>query len=346
MAQAAQALFGDSGDMLTACLQNPALDYPRELHLDHASLYVPALGILVIIPDKSSEQGLILSSGIHGNETAPIEILNRLVHDIIMGDLQPRRPCMLIMGHPEAMRREQRFVSVNMNRLFLETHRQEAFRDTSDANRARVLEATVGNFAQEHKIAEHYDLHTAIRPSLVERFALYPFRPDRKNTPNPAQLKRLQQMGISAVVHQNHPSTTFSAYTARTFGTESYTVELGKVQPFGNNDLATFEDAYVTLRSCLTNATTPSSSEELTHYVVTHEIIHRGDGFSLCIPDNAANFTAYKRGDLIWHTTTERYVVEAQEELILFPNPEVPAGQRAGLMIKPVCQKALHFKYF
>lgn len=48
---------------------------------------------------------LLLSAGIHGNETAPIELLDRLLHDIARGDLKPRARILFLFGNPEAMRR-------------------------------------------------------------------------------------------------------------------------------------------------------------------------------------------------------------------------------------------------
>jgi len=49
-------------------------------------------GALEVRPPEARDNGsdVLLSSGIHGNETAPIELLDRLLHDIARGDLKPR----------------------------------------------------------------------------------------------------------------------------------------------------------------------------------------------------------------------------------------------------------------
>lgn len=44
-------------------------------------------GILTLVPHRSYTQSVVISAGIHGNETAPIEILNQLVTDLLAGQL-------------------------------------------------------------------------------------------------------------------------------------------------------------------------------------------------------------------------------------------------------------------
>jgi succinylglutamate desuccinylase len=45
------------------------------------------------------------------------------------------------------------------------------------------------------------------------------------------------------------------------------------------------------------------------------------------------NFTALKRGDVIATDGETVYTVFHEEELVVFPNPDVRAGLRAGLMV-------------
>ncbi|MDP1013847.1 succinylglutamate desuccinylase/aspartoacylase family protein [Klebsiella pneumoniae] len=45
---------------------------------------------------------MLLSSGIHGNETAPIELLDRLLHGIARGEIKPRNRILFLFGNPEA----------------------------------------------------------------------------------------------------------------------------------------------------------------------------------------------------------------------------------------------------
>lgn len=60
----------------------------------------------------------ILSAGIHGNETAPVELLDAIVDDIIDGQLTPIVRLLVILGNPAALAQQSRFVETNLNRLF------------------------------------------------------------------------------------------------------------------------------------------------------------------------------------------------------------------------------------
>ncbi|MDX1452669.1 MAG: succinylglutamate desuccinylase/aspartoacylase family protein, partial [Oleiphilaceae bacterium] len=161
MTHPAQTLFGPSASMLQACLRNLQQDFPRETNIPQGHCRIHAAGILEIIPSQPKAPALVLSSGIHGNETAPIELLDHLISDILHHQLQPQRPLLLIMGHPQAMRENSRFVLFNMNRLFMGTHQQAPYAGSVDAQRAAVLEAALADFHSRFPIAEHYDLHTA-----------------------------------------------------------------------------------------------------------------------------------------------------------------------------------------
>ena len=48
------------------------------------------------------------------------------------------------------------------------------------------------------------------------------------------------------------------------------------------------------------------------------------------------NFTALKRGDIIATDEEAVYTVFHEEELVVFPNPDVRVGLRAGLMVTPI----------
>ncbi len=69
-------------------------------------------------PNPNNES-LIVSAGIHGNETAPIEVLNHLLNELIDGQWQLACPALLILGNPMSMDAGQRFIDVNLNRRFV-----------------------------------------------------------------------------------------------------------------------------------------------------------------------------------------------------------------------------------
>src|SRR5690606_22241342 len=196
-----------------------------------------AIGILELLPpgEASQSEALIVSAGIHGNETAPVELLNALVDDILSEQLPLAIPLLLILGNPEAMVLQQRFVGQNLNRLFCGAHQGQ---DDMEAQRARLIETACREFAERHPGALcHYDLHTAIRPSLREKFALYPYCGNGKR-PRDSQKNLLLEAVVGTLLLQHKMASTFSSYTANELAAESFTLELGKVHPFGQNDLS------------------------------------------------------------------------------------------------------------
>jgi len=105
-------------------------------------------GALLVKPSNGTDAGvdLLLSAGIHGNETAPIEMLDRLLKRIARGEIKPRVRILFLLGNPEAMRRNVRFVEQDMNRLFNGKH---VLTSGFEAQRADQLERLVAQFFSE-----------------------------------------------------------------------------------------------------------------------------------------------------------------------------------------------------
>ena len=171
---------------------------------------------------RSSSNQLIISSGIHGNETAPMEIVDAIVNDIYSGELSVQTEVLFIIGNPEAARAQQRFIDDNLNRLFSGKYKQFS---SPEADRAQALEKIVRDFySQELPLNGqrlHYDLHTAIRGSELEKFAVYPYLSDQNWSS--AQIGFLERCGIQAVLLSSQPSGTFSYFTSNEFGAHSFT---------------------------------------------------------------------------------------------------------------------------
>ncbi|MFL1484714.1 succinylglutamate desuccinylase [Marinobacter sp. LN3S78] len=292
-------------------------------------------GLLQFEPGQpvNGAPALLLSAGVHGNETAPIELLNRLVDNITTGVLRPRIPLLFMLGNPPAMVAAQRFVEHNLNRLF-----QGAWKDYPDGyetRRAAQLEATCQAFRDRHPgPLRHYDLHTAIRPSRREKFALYPFVEGRQ-VPG-TELAFLTEAGIGTLLLQHQTATTFSSFTSESLGAESFTLELGKVHPFGQNDPQTIAKLEKALIRLVQAQPAPDiATDQLPEtFEVVHEILNTGEHFRFHIADDVANFTEYPPGTLIWEDDTTEYRVGPEPEAIIFPNPKVPVGHRVGLMVR------------
>ncbi|GAA3928771.1 succinylglutamate desuccinylase [Litoribacillus peritrichatus] len=334
--------FAENQDFLSETLNDLTPTPPtNEIQLDNGCRVTRiGLGGIQVIPDNSADnKQLIFSSAIHGNETAPIEVCNQLVNEILSGQLTPKRPVLFLLGNPNSMRIAERFVEENLNRLFLGKHSAPGKSPNLETERAKQLEAWVDAFIEEtnQDASElwHYDLHTAIRGSHREKFSLYPYVPNR--TPPKQQLAIMQAADVKTVLLQATPAGTFSAYTSVKHHAESFTIELGSVRPFGQNDLSKYQ-AVKTLLCQLIEAKEASIPDQLAEEVdvfeVCHEILNTGDGFELHIKEDVWNFAPFNKGELIWNDTQQEYRVGEATQYIVFPNSKVPKGQRAGLMLK------------
>ncbi|MDF2644092.1 MAG: succinylglutamate desuccinylase [Pseudomonas sp.] len=293
-------------------------------------------GALEVRPPEGQDNGtdLLLSAGIHGNETAPIELLDELIHAIARGDLKPRARILFLFGNPEAIRRGVRYVEEDVNRLFNGRHQLGNGREALRTCELERLAATFFSLPDRDRL--HYDLHTAIRGSRIEQFALYPYKEGRVHSRR--ELARLRAAGMSAVLLQNKPSIVFSAYTYDQLGAEAFTLELGKARPFGQNQQVNLAP----LRSRLEQLIEGTEPEEeptldgLELFSVSREVIKRSEAFVFNLADDVENFSPLERGYVLAEDAGDtRWVVEEEGARIIFPNPKVKPGLRAGILIVP-----------
>lgn len=300
-----------------------------------ARLQWKAEGVLLVEPPAGRDSGLdlLLSAGIHGNETAPVELLERLLHDIAACRLQPAARLLLVLGNPAGLRRGERFVGYDLNRLF---GGGEPSASGPEALRAVELELQAGLFfADPQRRRLHYDLHTAIRGSQIEQFAL---RPAGAQPPTLEQLARLQAAGLQALLLQSGTSTTFSAFTSQRFDAEAFTLELGQARPFGYNEAIDLGRLEALLRALIEGRELPAGDPEaLQLFRVAREVIKHSHEFRLHLDDAVENFTVLEPGSLLAEDADgRRWLVEEAGARIVFPNPRVKNGLRAGLIAVPV----------
>lgn len=294
-------------------------------------------GALEVRPPEARDNGmdLLLSAGIHGNETAPIELLDRLLHEIARGELKPCARILFLFGNPEAMRLGERYIEQDVNRLFNGRHELTS---GSEALRACELERLATSFfSVPDRSRLHYDLHTAIRGSKIEQFALYPWKEGRQHSRQ--ELVRLRAAGMEAVLLQNKPSIVFSSYTYDKLDAESFTLELGKARPFGQNEGVNVERLEIRLKQII-EGSEPSLADEgldgLQLFSVAREIIKHSDSFHLHLPADVENFSELEMGYLLAEDIAQtRWIVEEEGARIIFPNPKVKNGLRAGILIVP-----------
>lgn len=302
--------------------------------LPHLDWQWHAEGVLELSPRHACSQAVVLSAGVHGNETAPIELLNRLVAELLAGEHPLNVRLLVVLGNAPSMRANRRYLHADMNRMFGGRHAR--FAPCDETVRAQQLEQLLAQFYHNASAAGaaqrfHYDLHTAIRGSLHLRFGLLPLQPRPYSAD---MLQWLEQAGLDALVYHRSPGGTFTHFSSEAFAAESCTLELGKALPFGQNDLGQFSQITRALEALVSGSAAPARcGEALKHYQVVQDILREKPDFVLNIPADALNFTAYPQGYVLAEQSGKVYRVEHPEEVVLFPNPNVALGMRAGLML-------------
>ncbi|WP_410498751.1 succinylglutamate desuccinylase [Chitinibacter sp. S2-10] len=278
---------------------------------------------------------LVISCGIHGNETAPVELVEQLIERILAQQLRVKARVLFIFGNVAALRAGTRFVEEDMNRLF---NRSPEVEDGIEKRRAIMLEMHVGRFFDDadKRPRFHYDLHTAIHGSLIEKFAIYPL-PKAGNHFSPTEIARLSIAGVDTVLLQSTKSSTFSYSSHVNCDAHAFTIELGSARPFGQNqgiDLSKM-DAYL---SALIQGDLPQPElvpPQVKIFRVSREIPKTSHDFKFAIDGKTDNFTPLAKGMTLAEDAGVPFVITEDDARIIFPNPDVPPGQRAGLVIVP-----------
>ncbi len=289
----------------------------------------PARGMLTLKAKAGAARASVLVSvGVHGDETGPIEMLAQ-----VLDALEPAQlavDLMVCVGNVDAIAAGRRFIDADLNRMF--RAERGALGSAIEAARAdAMIGATVAFFAGAGPQRWHLDLHTAIRPSAYPTFAIVPeLIADEGKA---ALIGWLGQAAIGAIVMNPKSAGTYSYYSAEHHGAAGSTVELGRVGTLGQNDLSLFADVAVALGSLLRGAAPAAVKVQPHVFKVAQEIIKLSDDFRMGFDRSTPNFAALRQGEVIATDGDTVYTVRHPEELVVFPNPDVRVGLRAGLMV-------------
>ena len=290
---------------------------------------MPLAGVLELCrsePARLPRRRLLISVAVHGDETAPLELLALLMEELSQTPAALACDLMLMIGNLAAVAAARRFIDVDLNRLF--TPGQTQFGAAQETRRAEQLMSLSRRFFDGHQQCWHLDLHTAIRASVYPSFAIVPGHPEE------SFVQWLADAGIEAVVFNPEPTVTFSAFTARHLGVLSCTAELGRIGVLGHNDLSQFATTQQALGRLLRGVEMmPEQGAGPLRFRVVQELIKHTEAFALSFDDTTQNFTAFAPGTVIARDGERSYVVGDQQEFVLFPNAAVRPGLRAGLMV-------------
>ncbi len=335
-------------------------------------------GVLSLDPARVTEAtpGVLLSAGVHGDETAPVEMLSRLIADVAAGRAALACRVLAVLGNIAAMRAGKRYLDDDLNRLFGGEAVRASRAQSREAPRAAALETAAERFFAAGPAATasraapparwHLDMHTAIRASAFEQFALLPYTAGAdagKTAPARAMFDWLAGARIAAVLIHTETGVTFSSFTAAHCGALACTLELGKVRPFGENDLTRFADTDAAVRRLIAGKTgdafeagetckapevagngaaaPPNFAPMPRVFTVIGQITKQSDALKLNVAADVPNFTPFARGTVLAEDGAYRYVVQRDEERIVFPNPGVKPGLRAGLLVVDTTRETL-----
>lgn len=293
---------------------------------------LPAPGILSVkgaAPD-ARRPSVLVSVGVHGDETGPIEMVAYLLEALSREAAALAVDLLLCVGNIDAIRAGKRFIDADLNRMF--RAERGSLAGTAESGRADVLiDATRAFFDGAGPRRWHFDLHTAIRPSHYPMFAIVP-----ELIADAARAQLVDWMGeagIQAVIMNPASAGTYSYFTSEHLGAAGSTVELGRVGTLGQNDLSQFADASKALDRLLRGL--PAQAARATPHVfaTAQSITKLSDAFSMRVGRETWNFTPMKKGDVIASDGDTVYTVQHDEELVVFPNPDVRVGLRAGIMV-------------
>ena len=356
-----QQNFKKNGDFLTLTRQNEfslssfSFEIEHKISSSKCKATVLDTGIIVFEPlTHASTKDIVLSSAVHGNETAPIEICADLIQQLVLGELHLEERVLFLFGNPASINIGKRFVEENLNRLFSGGHSVDQGQGpgliNKERHRALLLENVIRDFFEQGSVISHatpsetgeprqrfhYDLHTAIRGSKNDKFAVYPFRhgqPWKKE-----QLQFLLSCGINTILLSHSATTTFSYYSSNQFGADAFTVELGKVKPFGENDMNNFADVSLTLKRFISGQNLELKAyddQDFSIFEIFQTINRTGENFQLHFADDVENFTDFPLEHLLATDDEIEHRVQIAGEAIIFPNADVAKGQRALLTVIP-----------
>ncbi|HFG1719543.1 TPA: succinylglutamate desuccinylase [Vibrio cholerae] len=288
-------------------------------------------GVLEVIPAQTdaATKNIVISCGVHGDETAPMELLDKWIDDIVSGFQPVAERCLFILAHPQATVRHVRFIEQNLNRLFDDKPHTPST-ELAIADNLKVLLRQFFANTDEHS-RWHLDLHCAIRGSKHYSFAVSPKA--RHPVRSRSLMQFIEQAHIEAVMLSNAPSSTFSWYSAEHYAAQALTLELGQVARLGENLLDRLLAFDLAMRDLISRHKPEHLPRKTVMYRVSRTIVRLHDDFDFRFSDDVENFTAFMHGEVFGHDGDKPLMAKNEGEAIVFPNRKVAIGQRAALMV-------------
>ncbi len=288
-------------------------------------------GVLEVVPAQQdgNTKNIIISCGIHGDETAPMELVDKLVTDIVSGFQTVTERCLFVIANPKATVKHVRCIEENLNHLFDEKAHDASTELAIADNLKLIVKNFYANTTEESRW--HLDLHCAIRKSKHYSFAVSP--KTRHLVRSKVLMDFIENAHVDAVMFSNAPACTFSWYCAENYAAQAMMIELGQVAPIGENDLTRLTAFDLALRDLVARSQSEHLSRKATMYRVSRTIVRLHDDFDFLFDDDIENFTSFMHGEVFGHDGDKPLMAKNEEEAIVFPNRNATVGERAALMV-------------
>ncbi|WP_440904171.1 succinylglutamate desuccinylase [Catenovulum sp. SX2] len=293
-------------------------------------------GILELIPATLVKHSLILSCAVHGDETAPVEVLDKILADIVVGKIHLNTHLVIVFANIAAIKQNKRYIDTNLNRLFTtDLLNKPTQAGNYEEHRAEQICTCLAKIysAGLYPFRTHLDLHCSIKPSIYPIFAVKPV----KLVGGPVVVYNTPlRYPVQAIIHARKPSSTLSFYTCNLLACSSATLELGKSAKLYNNQSNLLRQIYVHLVEGLacTELIPRFCVHSDRHFVVSDEIVKHNKFFHFISPDVLVNFHPLVHAQPFVRLSGTETIDSFGEEFICFANQQVEIGHRAALILK------------
>ena len=295
-------------------------------------------GVVAIFPTTKALQkkAIIISAGIHGDETGPVELVQKLF-DSLLNKLVINCPLMIILGNLEAIRQGKRQIETNLNRCF--DADELKLNSSLEHKRALKIIHAIDNFkkeldAEDISIKMLLDLHSYVYPDYFceyqsdkTQFAIcvkeQPYSLDHK--------KILSACDLGKVITDIDMKGTLVSFIVNKYPhITSMVFELGHAHKLGDNnplDLENISNYIYAQISEKYNQNRQISSQQIEKYKFCPPVIKNNETFELNNDICLKNFTKYKKGTVLAYENGEAiYQVPSDNHTVLFPWPTRSVG--------------------
>ncbi|WP_105901473.1 succinylglutamate desuccinylase [Vibrio gangliei] len=298
-------------------------------------------GMLSISPQKYAKESgaTVISVGIHGDETGPIELVDRLVDQVLHGKVTLSHPCLFIFAHPDATAKKVRFIEHNLNQMFeMSSMPVQGLESMIAAKIKDVVELFYERAAPQNRW--HLDLHCSSQPSQYPVFAIRPATRHLSHSDDEQLMAFARQADIQAFLQCQQPNFTFSWFTGEYCQAKSLTIELGQLRALGENDLSEFHEFSSGVESLLARSLVPNFGENrkqpMAIYNVVEELRKQSDDLVFTATQALINFEPLYFNQEYAIQNGLPLICESGRHALVFANPDVEIGQRAALLVERI----------